>query len=362
MERKMAAAQAAQQQTQDWRGKSIDSRNAVYDALEYLQLPRPSPDAFTLISSGSGRGKFKNALEECVRVTGKEPSQEAKRYLTGLMRCVSETCIQTVTGYLGYKNIPLEAFVLVGQENGMAFYTAVRATRVATDDNHSTSFAVVHELLKYAVEKLGGTMDESEPRQPKAPSELPSASRFARLSAKSTDQSESEAPMACNSEDEEGKKGDFYSAHAYGGKAAVCFNATESTRENFCVIVDGAVATGERVYDWKNAIKIQLGHKELPILYGVLVGWRNSVKFDAHGTAHDKTFEIERQKDKFFIKISAKGQALRAIPVGSMDIYPIMNLVLSQIIKEAPKEFRGHPDIVIRQMKAAQHIDVVAAN
>lgn len=349
-----------------WGTKQIDSVQSVYDALTYLNLPHPSQEVINIIASGSGKGKFKSALEECLQITGKAPEPDTKRFICGLIQCVSSMYMKAVNESLGYENVPVEAFIIIGQlegvNGGMAFYSSVKSAITSNDPNQLSSLTFVHEKLTYAMDKIGCTLSLSVPP---TPSDVLSRSTQKLTSQHSQNAislgAAQEEPTVTSSEVEEREeKNDYSSTHAYGAKAAVCFNATKSLQGHFCVTVDGALSIKERVYDWKNAIHIQLGYKELPFLYGVLVGWSNSIKFDAHGEKHDKIFEIERQKDKVYVKILAKGQTLRAIPIGPMDVYPIMNLVLAQIIKEAPEEIRNYPDIIIQQMKLAHHINPIA--
>lgn len=344
------------QQQQGWRGRNIASQKDVFEALQFLNLPIPSEQVVSLIAAGSGRVKFKNALEACLRVDGSEPTKESKHYLVGLVNSVSPATMDKVTKLLGYKNVPIEAFIIVGQEEGTTFYRAVQAAVTATDPQHDEADSVVEEKLRYAVEKLGQTLERSHPR---VGSEPRTASVQKPGSASDPSRAGDEERVIPNAE--EGTGDEYYSTHAYAGNAALCFNASRTPKQHFAVSVDAAQSVGERKYDWKNAIKLQLNHKELPLLYGVLVGWRNKAKFDAHGAGNDKSFEIERQDGKLFAKVVAKGQSLRAVPIGPMDAYQIMNVVLSQIIKEAPDEIRKHPDLIVNQMRAAQNIKPVAS-
>lgn len=334
-----------------WLDRHIVSVADVFEALEYLTLPRPSNEIIELIGTGAEKGKFKDALEACLRVDGKEPDKETKRYVVGLINSVSNTTIQAVSSLLGYEKVPLEAFVIVGQEKGTTFYNAVRAAIAPNDPAHANGKTVVEELLQYAVDKAGGKLVKTTPQTGQS-------AKVKQAPPEASPPTSSHDEQAIQNTEEDAGNG-YYSTHAYGGGAALCFNATKTTKNHFSVIVDAALSIGERKYDWSKAIKIQLSHKELPILYGVLVGWHNSAKFDAHGPANDKSFHIERQEGKLYAKVIAKSEKQRAVPIGPMDILPIMNLVLSQIIKESPTEIRNHPNIIIGQMRAAQNIKSV---
>lgn len=345
---------AAAKNTSAWGERKIESGADVTEALTHLQLPTLSEDALRLVAGSDEKGRFKTALQKCV---GSDADVDTKRYLTGLVRCLSSVVAQML-GELGYHEVPIEALFHIGKTNGMSFRNALAAAMDKNLPNSEQSAEFVAHALREALEHIGAPVKANTPAprpQPQGNSRAPAQS----ASAPST-HDEHEAPTSSQDETD---KDTFLSTHVYGGKASLCFNAaTAQNGGHFTVIVDGANAIGERKYDWKNAVKIQLGHKELPLLYGVLVGWRDSIKFDAHGVAHDKTFELIRQDGKFFAKVMGKsnGKAVApSVPVGPMDAYPIMMVVLTQIIKEAPKELQPFPALIIQMMREAQNIKPV---
>lgn len=336
----------AAQKQESWRGRTIDSQKDVYEGLAYLKLAKPSDQVMQAISVHPCKGRFKSTLADCLQIDGTEPSTESKRYLFGLIQCTSSTIMQAVGSLLGYKDVPIEAFVTIGHENGPAFYAAVKSATSPNDPGHDTAKAYVEDTLRSAVERTGGKIERVTAPQKPSPGQVQAPS----INSK-TDGDAAALPYTAEDETD-----DFYSTHAYGTKAALCFNACKTPKNHYAVIVDAALSDGARSYDWKKAIKFQLNQKELPILYGVLVGWTQSAKFDAHGSSNDKSFQIERQEGKVFARVSAKNEAQRAVPIVPADIYPIMNVVLSQIIKEAPEELRRYPDIILHQMRASQQV------
>jgi len=357
----MAVAQASKVAKKPWGGKPINSVDVVMEALDYLDMPVPSREAVTILASSTEKARFKGAIEECLMMNGgKPPSVESKRYLFGLVSCISEM-MRSAVQQIGYGEVGFDVLIQVGKSNGMAFRSAINAAMTKTDPNHHMSFDFVETELSQACDGLGLPPIAKHNRPRPVASQRQAAPARQQASAPQASSSNSEdADEVINNNGDDDKR--FLSTHVYGGKAALCFNASTSRdKTNYTIGVDAAVAIGERTYDWKAAIKIQLGHKELPLLYAVLVGWRNSVKFDAHGAANDKSFEIERQDGKFFVKVSAKGQPQRAVPMGAQDAYPVSLVVLSQIIKQAPKELQDHADIIIHMMKQTLQIKPVAA-
>jgi len=284
---------------------------------------------------------------------------DTKRYLTGLVRCLSSVVAQML-GELGYHNVPIDALFYIGKINGMSFRNALASAMDKNLPNSEQSAEFVAHTLRQALEHIGGTVTTNNAPKPQQQGNSRVLAPAPSVAAPST-HDEHEVP---SSSQDESDKDTFLSTHVYGAKASLCFNAaTSQSNDHFTILVDGANAIGERQYDWKNAVKIQLGHKELPLFYGVLVGWRDSVKFDAHGAAHDKTFEFIRQEGKFFAKVMGKsnGKAVApSVPVGPMDAYPIMMVVLKQIIKEAPKELQPFPALIIQMMREAQNIKPVS--
>lgn len=344
---------SAQRQTQEWDGGKIDSAAAVGNALDFLSLPRLSEEAIRVISGSSELGKFKSALQTCV--DGGPVAAETKRYVTGLVRCMSKVAQQSLET-LGFKDVPLEALLYIGARNGMAFKNALDSAINPKSPNRDGGLSLVAASIREAMDGLPSSVTDKPqaaarpPMQPVKGDERPERDIHPGQEIDETSSSE------------EGKVGasEYLSTHVYGGNAALCFNAAKTaSNKHHTIVVDGASLAGAKNYDWKNAVSIQLGHKELPLLYGVMFGWRQSVKFDAHGADNNKVFEIERQDGKYFAKVMGKvgGKAVaRAVPIGSSDALPIMEIVFAQIVKEAPKELQGSPHLIHQMMQAAQNI------
>ena len=71
-------------------------------------------------------------------------------------------------------------------------------------------------------------------------------------------------------------------------------------------MVDAAVSTGPKSYDWKNAVHVWLDVNEVGAVLAVFRRWRKGIEFGAHGSQNDKSFSIEFQGQHFFAKVSAK--------------------------------------------------------
>lgn len=323
-----------------WGDKAINSRAVVFEAFEYLNLPRPSIEGLTCVINSSNSAQFKSAIEEALQLNGQSASQETKRYLTGLALCISEN-MSSLINDLGYKNLPLGALIHIGSTNGIAFRNAVNSGITHKDPNFELSIGFIDDMIQDALIQIGAPPMRAQ----RAPFTLPSPAHSEKISS---------TPKVVESST-------FLSAHVYGSKAALCFNAVSQNNKHV-VIIDAAPmkeitnSDGHKSVDWKSSIKIQLGHKELPLVYGVLVGWSNSIKLDSHGAHHDKAFEIERQEGKFFIKVLTKGKPPCALPMTGTDALGVSLLILAQIIKQAPSELQNHPNIIIDMMRQIQQI------
>lgn len=340
------ASVANQQDNSSW-NKPIDSVDRVIEAIQYLNMPLPAKKNIVVLSSSQEKGKFKESLELCLGLKGRGAEQDVKKYVFGMVSCLADDTFEDLAK-LGYKDVPPDLLVGIGASNGMAFRAALTAAITPASHNQDLGMTTVGNMLFDASKRLDiaytaptNTSHRTESSQQQAQPEA------APEHYQQPDEMEDPAPAS-----------DWLSTHVYAGKAGLCFNAAKSKdKANHTVIVDAALAKGERQYDWPGAIKIQLGHKELPLLYGVLAGWRKSVKFSSHGAQNDKSLEIERQEKNFFVKVNAKGEQQRAVPINSQDAYPLMLLVFTQIMRQVPDEMKGKHEIVLSMMRAAQSLD-----
>lgn len=124
--------------------------------------------------------------------------------------------------------------------------------------------------------------------------------------------------------------------HVYGSKAALCFEADETRGAVPTVALDAASATGPKQYDWAHKIRLQLTRNELPVTLCVLVGYLPKAEFKNHGPANDKGFSIEHQGDKLFVRVWARDQGVKAVPMSRDDAFYVVGLFLRQLCLAAP--------------------------
>lgn len=126
------------------------------------------------------------------------------------------------------------------------------------------------------------------------------------------------------------------SLHVYGQKAALCFEA-DTTREGWpTVLLEAALATAPRQYDWAGKIRLQLTRLELPVVAAVLLGGLPRCEYKNHGPDHHKGFSLEDQGATFFVRVFAKDQPVRAVPMIPEEAFPVAALVLRQLQAATP--------------------------
>ena len=125
--------------------------------------------------------------------------------------------------------------------------------------------------------------------------------------------------------------------HVYGGKAALCFEPSVTRNgEDLTVTLDAAVALAPRQYDWQNKVRVQFTRSELPVAACVLLGFIPGCEYKNHGAGSDKGFSLENQGQKVFVKVWAKDQGVRAVPVEAPDIYRVTALLIGRLRSATP--------------------------
>lgn len=136
---------------------------------------------------------------------------------------------------------------------------------------------------------------------------------------------------------QQGGDQDRASFHVYGGKAALCFEADTTRSGVHTIALDAAIATGPKQYNWGKKVRLQLTRSELPIVTAVLLGTLNRCEFKNHGQDNSKGFSMERQDGgKVFIKVMAKGEGVKAVPVEAPDVFFVAALFTRQLQKGLP--------------------------
>jgi len=200
-----------------------------------------------------------------------------------------------------------------------------RAFPLATNDNNENATLFIRNL----VDKVRGEAQSA--------STLPASAVYPQ-DLESAPQPEAQpSPAPTNTTDKEGPDQRLYlSKHVYGGKAALEFCIDETRSGAPTIAIDAAISTGPRQYDWKNKVRIQLTEAELPVVASVFFGMLPACSFQNHGPANDKGFEIEHQGRQIFVKVMAKDQGVKAVPVNPSDAYAVAGLFIRQLQEASP--------------------------
>lgn len=131
--------------------------------------------------------------------------------------------------------------------------------------------------------------------------------------------------------------GDRISFHVYGGKAALCFEVDKTRSGVPTIALDAAQAVGAKQYNWGEKIRLQMTRSELPIVTAVLLGTIPKCEFKNHGQDNSKGFSMERQAGgKVFVKVFAKGESVKAVPIEAPDLFFVTSLFILQLQKACP--------------------------
>lgn len=124
--------------------------------------------------------------------------------------------------------------------------------------------------------------------------------------------------------------------HVYGQSAALCFEADQTRAGEPTVALDAALAKGqkqkdnERAFDWASKIRLQLTRTELPVVLGVFLHILPGCEFKYHGEHRDKGFSVANQGDSFLVRVFAKEQPPRVVPIGPEDAVRVAALLMQQ--------------------------------
>ncbi|AET95185.1 hypothetical protein BYI23_E000240 (plasmid) [Burkholderia sp. YI23] len=129
---------------------------------------------------------------------------------------------------------------------------------------------------------------------------------------------------------------DYLSQHIYGGKAAACFSADTTRSGTATVRIEAAESKGQRQYDWKDKVSIQLSSRELPLVLATMMQWLPLFEGKGHGANNEKWFALENQAGKLYLSVNCKGKNVRGVPIMAGDAYSICTLIMRQMLKNDP--------------------------
>lgn len=205
-------------------------------------------------------------------------------------------------------------------------------SRARTEKNAKT-------FLKNVLTKIG--IDPENTNQVNTPAAEPEFvdTRHELSAPADNNQEQSTTPAASSPANNSNRT--FVGHHVYGGKAALYFRAEkikgkDDKKDWNTIMIDAALNTGPRQYNWKDKICIRLTPSELPQVAAVFFGLATKVNFANHGPKKDKGFSVEHQGKSIFINLNEKGKKAHAIPVSAADAFVVGNLFLRQLRAQQP--------------------------
>lgn len=124
--------------------------------------------------------------------------------------------------------------------------------------------------------------------------------------------------------------------HVYGAGAALCLEEDITRGGSHTVSIDAADLISSKQYNWKEKIRLQLTSDELIVVSAVLFGMIPRCEYKNHGKDNNKGFFMEDQDDKLFVKVFARGEKLKAVPVTPEDAFFVAQICMRQMQKNAP--------------------------
>lgn len=263
------------------------------------------------------REDFLEHLSRCI--TDQDQDGISKKFIGNLLRCLAPNTINRIKPI--FPDATIDMIVPVAKAVPTRFLSAIDA---AHDPKHAR-----HEDAKAYLASIFAPPD---PQGEEEPPQSSSQHQHDQQEERPVDQ----AAMSRRQAPAGSKK--YHSVHVYGSNAALCFNATDWNGAPG-VMVDAAMQTGPKTYDWKNAVHVWLDINEVGAVLAVFRRWRKAVEFSAHGAQNDKGFAIEFQGQHFFAKVTAKKAAagsIRAVKILPSDAMSVSILFLTQLAESYP--------------------------
>lgn len=333
----------------------IQNKHPLQELLAQAGLPTLSPELLEGIVGKEG-SQFEEALRKTIAAPGERSHHRA--YLAAVLTaCVPAT--RTVINALGFQPVRTSVLIDISKAEGAVFANAVRAVSTNPIGKETESMRQYLSRTLSAVATMQpktntpnlhdhAQTQSSNPANPGAAHQQSASSRPAHQGGRPNQGGQHQdrrqrggaSVTPINSQQQSSEKGEdgkkFGSFHLYGGKAAFCFNLDETRRPAATVRIEAAKASGTRQYDWKNKTPFQLTESELPLVFGVLFGLLPRVELVGHGHENEKSLTIEQQGEKFFLSMRVRGGDTYAMPAPAKDTYPVMVMLLTQMMKNAP--------------------------
>lgn len=322
-----------------------NSAEGITKILQHLSLPIPDRAGYLAISQAES-SKFSVAV---TKVANKASDLETILEYVRNVVAAAHPDARTAAAMTGYRAIEIVMLIDIAKREGRSFRNAVRM--VLADGNRNEQGTAL-AYLQGLIEEYGGSTDtfggapskneilEVDESKPERPSDGQAVDRVCDLrpekqSPKIAGPTKAGNPVT-ERQGDAAKKQYGESIHVYAGKAALCFAECDTRQgDKATLMIEVAQASGEN-YNWQDKIMLMLTPAELPLVLGFFVGYLEKLELKGHGRQKEKAMTLTNQGNQFFITMIMRGQAPRAVPVPAKDGYPVLTMLLRQMLKNDP--------------------------
>ena len=339
----------------------------TFNAITYQQsiraLSLPVPDSHTLFDIFDIEG---DSIVKAVDAF-KAGNERAKNYLKGILYAVTPATKERLTRR-GLIVPGMGVLISIGRHEGPGFSVKLKAWDESGQDNCDEARYVRLTLARYLEQAsrsgtspvaalpataLSAAVGTGSPAQARPASTMPPARPAMSTAGRQIDQpraqlrpeelNQADRPSADiawpENESESGPGPDderYKSFHVYGGKFAACFSEDRSQRGIHTIRVEATEANGQRTYNWKNKVAIQLSQRELPLMLATLMLWTSKFEAKGHGQNNEKWMTLEAQPGKLYLSVQSKGTGARGVAIAPGDAYPITTMIVKQMLANDP--------------------------
>ena len=292
-------------------------------SIRALALPVPDPHILSDIFAIEG-----DAMVRAVDAFN-AGNEQAKNYLKGILYVVMPATRERLARR-GLAVPGIGILISIGRHEGPGFSIKLKSWDEGGQDDGDDARYVRRTLARHLERAAAPAM---------------SAGRFSGRQAPPRDEalqqvdlSPAETPWP-DDDSETGSSPDgdrFKSFHVYGGKFAACFSEDTTQRGIHTIRVEATEASGQRTYNWKNKVAIQLSQRELPLMLATLMLWTSRFEARGHGQSNEKWMTLEAQPGKLYLSVQSKGTGARGIAIAPGDAYPITTMIVKQMLANDP--------------------------
>lgn len=147
-------------------------------------------------------------------------------------------------------------------------------------------------------------------------------------------------PSTQHSERYHGAFAEFFSLKCHGNKAAIELKPSISRKGWETIMLEGAIATGPKQFNWGNKTSIQITKSELPHVISTFLGIKPIYEAKSHGEAKNKGYSLRWQTQgnstSLFVNIFEGGKQAMGVPISGFDSMMLGHIALVQYLQNFP--------------------------